>query len=130
MPQCVKIRKKKRQACVGDMRDRIIIQDRDIVPPVGDSVDLTELFSGDQPVWAGINTVSGETIFDGTGTERDVTHRLITRYIEGVTSENWILTEGDERLDILDVENLDERSEYMLLRCTNRGTSSNAASSV
>lgn len=127
MPKCIKIRKKKRQVCVGDMRDEIVIELRSLTPPSGGSVDFTETFSTKETVWAAINTVNGETIFDGTGTERDVTHRIHTRYISGVTAEDWV-THKNERFDVLSVEDLDERQEYMLLRCTNRGLSSNNAS--
>lgn len=128
MPECKKIHKKKRQVCIGDMRDRINIQSRALTAPIGSGVDFTETFSNTNAIWCTINTSSGEVIFDGTGIERDVTHKVYARYISGITGEDWILTENNERFDIIDVENLDNRDEYMLMRCTNRGTSSNAAS--
>ena len=129
MPKCTRIKKKKRQVCVGDMRDEITIQSRSITPPAADGVDFGETFSGDQVVWATINTVSGETVFDGTNTERDVTHRIYIRFLSGVTAEAWVLF-NSERYDILTVEDLDKRGTFMLLRCTNRGTTANAANEL
>ena len=86
MPACSYIKKKKRNVCIGDMRDEIVIQTRNIRPPAEDGVDFNEEFNGKATVWSLVNTVNGETIFDGTGTERDVTHHIYIRYFAGVTS--------------------------------------------
>lgn len=126
MPNCVKIRKKKQQACLGDMRDRVLIELRSLTPPAGSSVDYTEAFTTKKTVWATVNTVKGEVLFDGTGTERDITHHITIRYIAGVTQEDWA-TYNSERMDVIDVTNLDGRKEFMLLRCSNRGTTANSA---
>ncbi len=126
MPQCVKIRRKKRQPCIGDMDDLITLQGRTLTPPAS-GVDATEEFADTNPdVWALIETVSGETMFDDTGTERDITHLFIISFITGISSETWILFNND-RLDILSVEDLDERHEFLMLRASNRGVDTNEA---
>lgn len=126
MPTCVKIRRKKRQPCIGDMDELITLQGRTLTPPTS-GVDATEEFADTNPdVWALVETVSGETMFDNTNTERDVTHKFIIRFIDGVTSETWILFNSD-RLDILGVEDYDERHDFLLLRATNRGIDANEA---
>lgn len=126
MPKCVKIRRKHRQVCIGDLDTIIALQDRALTPSES-SVDASEVFSNSNPdVWAMMETKLGETIFDGTGTERDVTHRFYIRFLDDITAETWI-SFNSKRIDILDVENLDERSEFLLLRCTNRGLDTNRA---
>ena len=129
MPKCITIRRNKRKVCIGDLNTEITIQSRNIKPPATTGVDFSETFTGKATVWALVNTVSGKTMFDGTGVERDVTHEIYIRYLSGVTSEDWILLNG-QRLDILPLEDLDERNEFMKLRCTNRGTTANAANEI
>lgn len=126
MPKCVKIQRKKRQPCIGDMDELITLQGRTLTPPTS-GVDATEEFADTNPdVWALLETVSGETLFDNTGTERDVTHRFTINFISGVTSEAWVLF-NSERLDILTVEDLEERHEFLMLRASNRGVDTNEA---
>lgn len=126
MPKCIKIRRKHRQICIGDLDELITLQDRNITPPLS-GVDATEDFTDANPnVWAMLETVTGQTMFDDTGTERDVTHKFIVRFIEGITAETWI-TFNNERFDILDTNDLEERHEFILLRASNRGITTNLA---
>ncbi len=131
MAQCIKIRKKKRQYCVGDLRDTIDLLDRNITAPTEfSSVDYGEEFQTSLPgagLSAAINTVAGKTFFDGVSTETPITHMIGIRFIENVTAENWVLFDG-RRLDILKVENLDERSLWLELTCVDRGLATKEAS--
>ena len=120
MPKCVKIRRKKRQVCIGDMRDSVVIQTRAITVPGANSVDFTETFSGDQTVWAMIETKTGTQIFDGTNIVGVATHEIYIRFIAGVTFQKWLRFKNII-YDILDVQNLEERDEFYLLRCSLRG---------
>lgn len=120
MPVCTKIRKKKRQLCVGDLRDLIILQNRNIQPPDFDEVDFTEDFEDLGHTPAMVNTVRGRTFFDGVNTETPITHEIGIRFDETVTAETWIEF-NNRRLDILSVENLDERNEWQLFQCNDRG---------
>lgn len=124
MPSCSSIKRKQRKVCIGDLDTEITIQSRSIASPDSNGVDFDETFTGKATVWALVNTVSGKTMFDGSGVERDVTHEIYIRYVSGVTSEDWILLNG-KRLDILPVEDLDERNEFMKLNCSFKGTSAN-----
>lgn len=121
MPRCVPIRAKRRKLCIGDMEHQITLENRAIQPPVFGSVDFTEDFTGNPPVWALIETVSGKTFFDGVSTEIDVTHWIFIEFDVTVTAETWIKLEDGRRLDILNVEDLDERSDFMKLQCNDRG---------
>ena len=128
MPRCIKLKRKKRQVCIGDLDTLIDLQDRVITPPES-GVDASETFTDACPdIWAKMETGRGQTIFDGTDTAQDVTHIFTIRFIEGVvTAETWIRFKG-QRFDIIDVEDLEERNEWLMLRCSNRGTEDNLAS--
>ena len=126
MPKCKKLRRKKRQVCLGDLDNQIVLQDRTITAPTS-GVDASETFTTNDTVDAMVETSRGETIFDGTNTEVDVTHKFTIRFISGITAETWISFNSD-RFDILDVENLEERDEWLVLRATNRGVDTNTAS--
>lgn len=100
--------------------DSIILQGREIVAPQGEEVDYTLTFADQDTVLAVISTSRGETVFDSTNTERDVTHRFVIMYVSGVTSETWIEYNGS-KFDILDVENISEQNKILILRAAKRG---------
>lgn len=129
MPVCSKIRKKKRQVCIGDLRDRVILEDRALTAPfVG--VDATEVFSNAVSIWASIETVAGVEFFNEVNQAVDVTHFVYVRFDSSITVESWLRLQNGQRLDILQVENLDERSTFLKLRCTNRGIDTKVAASA
>ncbi len=120
MPQCISLRRKKRQPCIGDMDELITLQERDLTPPPK-GVDASETFTDTNPdIWAMIETVTGEKMFDDVGVERDVTHKFTIGFIDGISSETWILF-NDDRIDVLDVQDYEERHEFLVLRASNRG---------
>jgi len=124
MPKCVKLRRKKRQPCLGDLDTEITLQDRTITPPTI-TVDFSETFTENAIVWAKMDTVRGKTAFDESEIERDITHEFTIRFLTGVDAETWILFES-QRLDIVDVEDLEERHEWLVLRCAKRGPTTQA----
>lgn len=126
-----KIRRARRELCVGDLRDRIILQDRSIQSPEFESFDFSEKFESMGGVWASIQTVGGKTLFDGHQ-QRDlsVTHEVGIRYDARVDAETWLLMEDGRRLDVIDSENLDERSEWIVFQCTDRGSQDNVVSEL
>lgn len=119
MPKCTTLRRKRREPCIGDLDTEITLQDRTITPPTT-SVDFSETFTENAVVWSMVNTVRGKTAFDEAEVERDITHEFTIRFLTGVDSETWILHEG-ERYDIIDSEDLEERHEWMVLRCAKLG---------
>ena len=129
MPVCSKIRKKKRQVCLGDLRDRVILEDRTLTAPLV-GVDATEVFSNAVSIWASIETVAGVEFFNEVSQAVDVTHFVYVRFDSSITVESWLRLQNGQRLDILKVENLDERSTFLKLRCTNRGIDTKAAASA
>lgn len=124
MAKCSPIRRKHRKVCLGDMDSVVKIQNRAIAAPAFGLVDFGEAFSDADPAaWALIETVSGEAVFDSTNTERSVTHHLYINFDVTVTEESWVELDDGAKLDVVTVEDLEERHEFMLLRCSNRGTS-------
>jgi len=120
MPSCVSIRKKKQVVCTGDMKDLITLQNRAIQGVTTADVDFTENFTEAAVVWSMIETVQGVTVFDTSNTEIVITHKFYVRYDPAVTSETWVEFD-DRKFDIVTVTNLDERKDYLLLMCRERG---------
>ena len=133
MPICQSIRKKKRRVCVGDMRDPITLNNRNITAPLFNTVDFDENFepidSSQPETLSLIETVDGKTYFDGVNTETPITHIIYIPFNDSVTSETWIEFEG-RRIDILRVENFDERNQFLKLTCNERGLTSREATKI
>jgi SPP1 family predicted phage head-tail adaptor len=112
--------RKRREPCLGDLRQRVKLHDRDIQEPKFGDPDFTEEFSGTKVVWASVKTIMGQTIFTGANVDVALSHEIIIRFDERVNSETWIEFEGNN-LNIVNVEDLDERHDFMRLRCMKRG---------
>lgn len=120
MPRCVNKRKRKISVCIGDMRDEITLQNRDIKGITEADVDFTEAFSEKAIVWSLIETVQGTTAFDSSSTELVITHQFYVRFDSTITAETWV--EFDSRkFDIVTVADFDERKEFQILLCRERG---------
>lgn len=102
------------------MRHRIFIHERNISSPYFGSVDFDEGFTGFD-TWAAIRTTGGQVLFDGVGQGIEVTHEVFVRYREEYSSQNYIQVADGRRFRIVSVEDYDERHEYMLMKCTDRG---------
>ena len=127
MSTCVRIRGKKRKLCINDLDRVITLQNRNIIPPLDfGGCEASEEFSDDNDVEAMLVTrASGYTVFDGTNTEVDISHQFYMRYDDSVSTETWILFES-KRYDIITMEDLDERHEWLRLNCNVRGTTEKA----
>jgi len=126
MPKCKKIKRNKRQVCIGEMDTEITLQDRAITPPVFGDPDFDENFTDTGIVWAAVNTVSGKTWFDGVNTDINITHEIYIYYDPTVTDQTWVLLNG-RRIDILNFEDLEERNEFLKLTCTDKGPAAKQA---
>lgn len=116
------LRRPNRTLCLGDLKEQIILHDRDLTEPEYGEVDATEDFTPINNVWASIKTVSGKSFFAGIN-EGDVaiTHEVSIRYRSDVSSETWIELKTGSLLDIVAIENLEERDEWLRLQCNERG---------
>lgn len=129
MPELVRLKRKRRRVCAGDLDSRVKIENRSQVPPVYGAADAAFAFgavSGDGYVWAKVETSSGKTVFDGVSFDRRITHRVTIRQLAGVTAQSWVLLADGTRLDVVQVETFDERGQFMDLLCDARGDSSRA----
>lgn len=116
-----------RKLCVGDLSERVVLQVRTLKEPPFGSPDFDEGFQGKE-AWASVKTLAGKTIFDGVSSrDLEVTHEVGIRYDPCVTSETWIRL-GDRRLDVVRVEDLEERHEWLVLLCVERGRADQEAS--
>lgn len=109
-----------RGTVIGDMRHRIFIHERNIHVPAFGSVDFDERFTGFD-TWAAIRTTGGKVVFDGVGQDALATHEVFVRYNEDYTTQNFVQVDDGRRFRILSVEDYDERHDYMVMLCTDRG---------
>lgn len=121
--------KRRRRPRVGQMRDRVRISGRTLEEPKHGEVDFREGFDRSaEERWARVNTTTGREVFAGVNVDDVVTHEIIIRYDECVTSESWVVLADETRLDVVAVEDLDERREFMKLMCRDRGDANLEAS--
>ena len=125
MPVCVHIPRKKRHICIGDMRDRIDLSIRSLEAPVDGSVDFAEDLTLIESVFAMLETKAGVEIFDGTNLKGVATHFFYIRFRAGIDINTWITFKA-QHYKIIDVQNLEERDEFLLLRCALRGDTAKA----
>lgn len=116
------LRRNHRKLCIGDLRDRVILHVRKITEPSFEARDFNLAFQDGVEVWALVKTTAGRTFFDGVSQDRPVSHTITIRFDKDVTSETWIELEDGGRLDIVNVEDLEERHEYLRLLCSDRGS--------
>ena len=120
-----KINRPHRQICLGDLQDKIILRTRDMKAPVFGETTFTEDFERKvKDVWAAVLTTEGKEVFDGVNTGIPITHRIIIRWTPDLTSENWIELQDGRLLDIINVQNYEERNELLELLCRVRGQKS------
>ena len=122
MARCKKIQVNRTQVCIGDMNRQITLHTRSITG-LSDGVDFDETLSAPTVVWAAIQTIKGEDIFDGTNVIGTATHNFFIRAINTLTAETWLEYNG-EYYDVLDIQNYEERNQFMVLRCSVRGDTS------
>lgn len=85
------------------------------------TVDPVREFKSIQDPWfCSVRTVSGITAFGDSNVEEVVTHIFEGRFIEGTSDDHFIKHDG-RFFRIITVEDLDERKEFMQLKCTERG---------
>ncbi len=103
------------------MRDRVKLQSRDITEPAFGATDFDEQFEGASEVWAMVKTTAGKTFFNGVSADIVISHEIYIRHDHTVTSETWVELKDGRRLDVVNVEDLEDRNEFMRLLCTERG---------
>ncbi len=130
MPVRRRLELRHRKVPLGGLRHRLKLVSRSQKPPKANSpTGAGATFAKRRDVWAAIKTVGGVEFFDGHNIRRDVSHMIKVRFDKGTTAQTWVELRDGTRLDILEVEDLEERHEYHLLTCALRGSKTKAANS-
>ncbi len=116
-------RRKRRITAIGDLNQRVSLQDRILNSKFQTGNEDTLDFQTYAEPWAKVETNRGKLEFDGVElTQKGWTHNFTIRYRSDVQNRlGWVLYK-DRRYKVLDIENLDERSEFLILRCIVTGT--------
>jgi hypothetical protein len=117
MPRCIKIRRKRRQVCIGDLDTLVTIKSRVTTTKNFVASVVFQVHSAPFVMW---ETIEGVEIFDETNTGTISTDMIILRNDATVTKELFVELDG-VHFRILSVEDLDRRNEFMVLMLTERG---------
>ena len=121
MTKCGKIPGKHRQVCIGAMDRLISLKSRAIQTPIGASVDYSEEFTSIGTEWSDVVSLSrGPVFFDDTNVAKQATHIFKIRYRDDATAEVWVELDG-QNYDVLNIEDLEERHEFLFLYSVKRG---------
>jgi len=123
-------RRKNRKINIGDLNKKIKLQRRVLYSSFqsggrGQGASF-ETFA--EP-WASIETTKGITKFDGVELKKAYTHKITIRYRSNLDQTSWIEF-GGNRYDIVDIEDLDERHEFLLLMCKLTGNADSSHTST
>lgn len=118
--ELVRIRNKR--VCIGDLKHRVTLHDRDITPPGFEGADYGMDYTPIAKVWAAIKTTSGKTLFDGVSQDKAISHVIYIRFRKGLESELWVEFADGTRLKVAENENSNEANQFLLLFCEKRGS--------
>lgn len=99
---------------VGRLRHQVNIALREDVPD--GFTDLEATFTEVKDVWASLQPVSGATWVGSQQTGTQITHRIVIRFLPGITSDHEI-TCGSRRFRIRRVSDWEERGRWTLMDC-------------
>lgn len=115
-------RRKSKSPQIGDMRERIVISQRDMAAPGDDSAAFGQILIPIATVWAAVHTkggdsASGEEVFNNVSkSNTDASNLFIIRFRSDVTFANIITYKGDN-YKILPADNPDKRNRFLFLYC-------------
>ena len=107
-------RRKLRKTSIGDMRERILLQERTVTAPVFGSSSFTEVYAGGISRWAKVETNFSGRLFDGVQLSEIPSHKFTIRFSSAVTTETRIRYKN-VLYRILRLDNLEMRDEYLIL---------------
>ena len=110
---------------LGDLKHRITIYDRTITAPIDDGGNYGLDFTKRIIVWASIDTMKGDVIFDSVNMDRTISHTMMIRFLPFITQEHWIAYDSDY-YDIVRIENIKMHDRYQYLYCNLRGNTAKA----
>ena len=123
-------RKSFRKPQVGDMRNRIVIAERDIKSPAFGSAKATHVYTTIATVWSSLSTLAGKTIFTNVEIQDQTAYLFIIRYGTAISAlleakmTNSVVVYSGKNYKIQQVENPEERNWNLFIYCTELGLAS------
>lgn len=111
---CKRIEIPRRGVCIGDLNKLIKLVRRDIAGEQT-NVYVKENFTDYAEVWAGVKTIKGKQVFDGVNLLGVATHEFYINYDANVDRDYWVEYDGNY-FENMEVEDLDERHEFLVIR--------------
>ncbi len=123
-------RRKLTKAPVGDMRDRISIERREVVPPQYGEPEATYQYTVLAEVWSKvdtsfyISTSQGDQLYNGVNTQKRPAYKFTIRFRDDVYSPNTVIRWRDQLYPIDAVADPEKRNLYLTLISILRGDDS------
>jgi len=121
----------------GDLREQATVRLRSIAAPAADGVDAQILMQDAKTVWVMAVTDSGSEFFDGVNLSHAYTHKFFMRFIpntvfprSGRMSPQERITYKGREFQVVDVENLEERDEFLQVKAVERGSADTAVNAA
>ena len=97
---------------IGDLNQRIKLQTRKLLTQFESGLEDIQAYVTIASPWACVETRRGSDTFDNIELGDTYTHVFHIRYRDNLPATIWIEYKN-QRYDIVDVENLDERNEFL-----------------
>jgi head-tail adaptor len=122
---CRKIIKRKAdKICTGDLDQKIKLRIKTKVANDDGNAEADLVITKLVDVWTMQQTTDGEEAFDSSNIVRIATDRFYIRYRDDLDITNDVLKEEGGKMikfKIIDIENLNGRNEFLLIRASRRG---------
>lgn len=99
---------------VGQLKHLVTVMLRHDVPDAFTSLDAQ--YTAPRDVWAALLPVSGATWVGSRQIDSQITHRIVVRFLDGITSDHEI-TYGARRFRIRRISDWEERGRWTLMDC-------------
>ncbi len=117
---------------IGDMRERIIIYKRVMLPPAFESAAFQEALEVKATIWASLETKKGDKVFSQVNLANDTAYIFCSRYtkieidpadllVPDAQARDIILHKG-QHYRIRTIEDRDKRKRFININCTLLGT--------
>lgn len=119
MPRRV-VQRRRVKIPIGDLRDPVIVHETTSRPKRGGSTE--KVFTPIVTLWMKIETLGPSTHdFNDVNIGQGPTHQFSCRWSAKISAENFLGFRG-RYFEILSIEDIDERCEYLIMRCRETGS--------
>lgn len=129
MPECLYIKPKVKKYCLGSLSSKIQLIRRVIDVDNSSSVDYGITKTTISTVWASIETIKSIARFSDINIEDLPTHKFTIKYLAGMDKDVTV-SYNSKYFRVLTIENVDEENQWLVLHCTERGTTTKQANEV